>query len=305
MEFKIGDRVEVTVGIGKGECGKIVSPSPHPDYDWSIMLDGYFRAIGYSEHELAPAATEPPQPGTGAAGDVTRDMDAFDYSKALLMAQFIGKVDADSPVWLHFKALEQWKREALETEAALRIDLADAVAERKALQTRIEWAEEILDGAEREAPKDWPGDEEYEVDHDWYMTGVYVREYRAEYPKAAQPTDAGEGGGAVSRVVNFHDVKQHWNTDTRQWDSDEYVYIGRRNLNYNLPQSPFANHFPVKGHERDEVIRKYRVSIMQKIDDGLVDLEVLRGKTLVCWCKPQACHGDVLIELLADANPAD
>ena len=26
----------------------------------------------------------------------------------------------------------------------------------------------------------------------------------------------------------------------------------------------------------------------------------LRGRELGCWCKPQACHGDVLLELLAD-----
>jgi len=26
----------------------------------------------------------------------------------------------------------------------------------------------------------------------------------------------------------------------------------------------------------------------------------LRGKTLGCWCKPEACHGDVLLELLQD-----
>ena len=30
-------------------------------------------------------------------------------------------------------------------------------------------------------------------------------------------------------------------------------------------------------------------------EDALVELA---GKTLVCWCKPQACHGDVLVEFL-------
>jgi hypothetical protein len=26
--------------------------------------------------------------------------------------------------------------------------------------------------------------------------------------------------------------------------------------------------------------------------------EEFRGKVLGCWCKPEACHGDVLIELI-------
>ena len=26
-------------------------------------------------------------------------------------------------------------------------------------------------------------------------------------------------------------------------------------------------------------------------------LKPLRGKHLVCWCKPSGCHGDVLVEL--------
>jgi hypothetical protein len=106
-------------------------------------------------------------------------------------------------------------------------------------------------------------------------------------------------------VVNFRDVKQHWNKETQQWDSDEYVYIGRRNLYYKIPPSPFANYFPVSVHGRDEAIRKYRVSLIQKVDNGIVNLETLRGKTLVCWCKGTgepgedvACHGDVLVELL-------
>ena len=28
-----------------------------------------------------------------------------------------------------------------------------------------------------------------------------------------------------------------------------------------------------------------------------LDVEFLRGKDLVCWCYPLACHGDVLVQL--------
>jgi hypothetical protein len=32
------------------------------------------------------------------------------------------------------------------------------------------------------------------------------------------------------------------------------------------------------------------------------DLEELRGKRLGCYCKPQACHGDVLVELVEELD---
>jgi hypothetical protein len=34
----------------------------------------------------------------------------------------------------------------------------------------------------------------------------------------------------------------------------------------------------------------------------LNDLHELKNKTLVCFCKPKACHGDILAEL-AQLNP--
>ena len=33
------------------------------------------------------------------------------------------------------------------------------------------------------------------------------------------------------------------------------------------------------------------------VDEALAALPELRGKDLVCWCAPEACHGDVLLEL--------
>lgn len=45
---------------------------------------------------------------------------------------------------------------------------------------------------------------------------------------------------------------------------------------------------------RDEVIELYRVHVLPKLD-----VTSLRGKHLVCFCKPAACHGDLL---LAAAN---
>lgn len=50
---------------------------------------------------------------------------------------------------------------------------------------------------------------------------------------------------------------------------------------------------------REEAIEKYREYILNKPE--LLDaLHELKGKTLGCWCKPKACHGDVLVELIKE-----
>lgn len=75
------------------------------------------------------------------------------------------------------------------------------------------------------------------------------------------------------------------------------VYIGRENTWLGLPQSKWANPFiMVRRSERAEVIKKYREYI-ESNPDLIAALPELSGKVLGCYCKPIACHGDVLIEL--------
>jgi hypothetical protein len=53
-------------------------------------------------------------------------------------------------------------------------------------------------------------------------------------------------------------------------------------------------------YTREESLRLYRAYIEEKIeaDPGYYDLEQLRGKDLVCTCRPgDLCHADVLLEL--------
>lgn len=47
---------------------------------------------------------------------------------------------------------------------------------------------------------------------------------------------------------------------------------------------------------RAECIEKYRNYILNT-PELLGQLYTLEGKILGCWCKPKACHGDVLVEL--------
>jgi hypothetical protein len=76
------------------------------------------------------------------------------------------------------------------------------------------------------------------------------------------------------------------------------VYIGR--------PSKFGNPFSHKDgtlaqfrvSTREEAIARYREWIPTQ--PGLMAaLPELAGKTLICWCKPAPCHGDVLADLVA------
>jgi hypothetical protein len=72
------------------------------------------------------------------------------------------------------------------------------------------------------------------------------------------------------------------------------VYIGR--------PSKWGNPFSIgKDGTRDEVIVKYSFWIINQ-PDLMAALPELKDKILGCWCRPQACHGDILAQL-ADALP--
>ena len=95
----------------------------------------------------------------------------------------------------------------------------------------------------------------------------------------------------------------------QEWMEDSLnVYIGRAGVVFidgqRFPQtaSPFCNPFKVgKDGTREEVIEKFREHIMQRIakEPQLKNaLLALKGKNLGCWCAPESCHGNVLLELL-------
>lgn len=83
------------------------------------------------------------------------------------------------------------------------------------------------------------------------------------------------------------------------------VYIGRyhRSERYGfMAASPWCNPFRIDealGITRDDVIAMYRDHILTS-PELVSSLHELKGKRLGCWCKPEACHGDVLIKLLKE-----
>jgi hypothetical protein len=75
------------------------------------------------------------------------------------------------------------------------------------------------------------------------------------------------------------------------------VYIGRAVKPLRLRRSKWANPFVIGRHgTREEVVAKYREWIVQQ-PELMASLHELRGRDLVCWCAPNPCHGDVLLEL--------
>lgn len=77
----------------------------------------------------------------------------------------------------------------------------------------------------------------------------------------------------------------------------ELIYIGRKNDRWGLSGSYWANPFKMHGKtdaERQRVIVAYEKWLWQQPDLVWAIREELRGKALVCWCAPLACHGDVL-----------
>ena len=75
------------------------------------------------------------------------------------------------------------------------------------------------------------------------------------------------------------------------------VYIGGRTRN-GWPSSKWRNQFTIgRDGSRSEVVEKYRAWLCDQ-PVLLEQLPELKGRDLVCWCAPLACHGDVLLEMV-------
>ncbi len=86
------------------------------------------------------------------------------------------------------------------------------------------------------------------------------------------------------------------------------IYIGRYNKYANLNKSILANPFKITDTlTREESIAKYKNWLLRNIEAKTAVYDYLkkiqkasqsRDILLGCWCKPEACHGDVIKEIL-------
>jgi len=94
-----------------------------------------------------------------------------------------------------------------------------------------------------------------------------------------------------TRVVNI----KHQN----QVESGEKLaYIGRPSI--------FGNPFKIGVNgNRQEIIIAYREYLRQHKEantDLWQEILKLKGKVLGCYCKPLACHGDIIVEFLENSS---
>lgn len=105
----------------------------------------------------------------------------------------------------------------------------------------------------------------------------------------------------LTTVINIRSAPRGWERDAR------YVYIGRAGRGFpgtwgNPHQVGFCHACSKPGapvtHQRGEAVSAYKrdLSVAPLLTKNA--LEQLRGKILVCFCKPLACHGDVIAEYL-------
>lgn len=90
-------------------------------------------------------------------------------------------------------------------------------------------------------------------------------------------------------------LNKRWGESTNKNGS---VYIGRPSKYGN----PFSH---LKGTQathkvatRTEAVQKYEEWILNNpelLEQARIEL---KGKDLICWCSPAACHGDVLLKLV-------
>jgi hypothetical protein len=97
-------------------------------------------------------------------------------------------------------------------------------------------------------------------------------------------------GVSITRVINIKTEAEY----QAEKSTPTYEYIGRGSY-WGNPYSMYE-----EGDDREEVIRKYKYDFdFEKFPNkDKSEVYKLVGKRLGCFCKPQACHGDVLSDFL-------
>jgi hypothetical protein len=122
----------------------------------------------------------------------------------------------------------------------------------------------------------------------------------------------GETGG-----FQKHDLIWRWSCFEDRWKRNNPRVLNKNKDNFEIASledtqceyigrgSKWGNPFKIgKDGTREEVIIKYAEYLMNK-PELLVALPELKNKFLICYCAPQACHGDILIDLANDIDTGD
>lgn len=90
-------------------------------------------------------------------------------------------------------------------------------------------------------------------------------------------------------------------TDLKNWtENSNNLYIGRKGIVFiDEKETGKKRRFPDNDSDyadRTNSLTEYRAKLREKTDKGELNLLLLTGKTLGCWCSPSKCHGNILIE---------
>jgi hypothetical protein len=131
-----------------------------------------------------------------------------------------------------------------------------------------------------------------------------VRRIRARHPRGLVPRSwfvwsdeelrlrsLLEEGMTVVVNLHSHETLIQWATER-----DKFVRIDRKTA-WGNPFLMGDNADPKDGNRAD-VIAAYRDHYLPNKPSLRARLDELRGKALGCWCAPEPCHGDVLLEAL-------
>ncbi|MEY7971016.1 DUF4326 domain-containing protein [Saccharomonospora xinjiangensis] len=101
-----------------------------------------------------------------------------------------------------------------------------------------------------------------------------------------------------SVVVNVRKSGPHKRLVPWLVEHDLITYVGHGSNRHSWPESDFANPFVKEaGKDRRAMVRHYREylreqpELLRRLRGG-----ELNGRALGCWCTPEPCHADVLLE---------
>jgi hypothetical protein len=88
--------------------------------------------------------------------------------------------------------------------------------------------------------------------------------------------------------------------DIKKWmENPHNLYIGRSCRSYNKA-SYWQNTFRISSFcSRTESLANFKSSLQQNVEMRS-KISTLANKNLGCWCFPQPCHGDILINFFLD-----
>jgi hypothetical protein len=110
--------------------------------------------------------------------------------------------------------------------------------------------------------------------------------------------------------VKVKDIRPKYKNLKDWMDDPNNIYIGRKGIVFidgvRFPKrdSIWCNPYKINStNDRSSVLKLYREHIISKLNRGEISSEELfslKGKNLGCWCHPESCHGDIIIELIKE-----